>query len=128
MYIITTGSVYSLALLRCSISWGHGGPGGLHFYREIAMAKFEIFFLGFIKIKSREGSIQKSFLLHFCFIINFRKICRIVSSAFSLQVHMICFTTSSGYNFYDFFSFATHLLIFTNLWIKKHVHFFWWKL
>ena len=81
MYLKRAPASSGRATLRYGMSWGPSATGGCNssfssssFHWEIVTAKFEIIFLVPYRWNRGECEKQKSFFLHFSFIIIFQKI------------------------------------------------------
>ena len=81
MYLKRAPASSGRATLRYGMSWGPSATGGCNssfssssFHWEIVTAKLEIVFKATYRWNRGESEKQKSFLLHFSFIIIFQKI------------------------------------------------------
>ena len=116
MYLKRAPASSGRALLWCGVSLGPSGSGGSNFsgsssgfHWENVMAKFERRFSASYRWHRGKSSMQKSFLLHFSFIIVFQKICWIFWKGIFDP-----FYDPKWLPFSWFFDFLTQISIFTN--------------
>ena len=116
MYLKGAPASSGRATLRCGMSLGPSGTGGINssgsssgFHWENVMAKLERIFSASYWWHRGKSSIQKSFLLHFSFIIFFQNIfwifCKCIFDPFY---------NPKWLPFSWFFDFLTQISIFTN--------------